>query len=117
MKHLKEFQFMTFHTKLQRVQNHSFDKIDGFIKIHDKITYLVLFHYSYCDKICEKIKYLITEKSGITDSIYYNFGRIRIDSYDSLPIENRLTFHNVIILIKSGVKSGSYKDKSNTEYF
>ena len=76
-----------------------FNKIDGFIKIHDKIRYLVLFDYSFCDKICDKIKYLISEKSGIADSINHNFGRIRIDSYDSLPIEKRLTFYNVIILI------------------
>ena len=54
---------MTFHTKLQRVQNHCvFDKIDRIIKIHDKIRYLVLFDYSYCDKICDKIKYLIVKK-------------------------------------------------------
>ena len=38
------------------------DKIDGFIKIHDNIRYLVLFGYSYCDKNCNKIKYLISEK-------------------------------------------------------
>ena len=41
-----------------------FDKIDGFIKIFDKIRYLALFDCSYCDKICDKIKYLISEKSG-----------------------------------------------------
>ena len=45
----------------------SFKKIDGFIKIYDKISYLVLLDYSYCDKICEKIKYLISEKSSIKD--------------------------------------------------
>ena len=33
-----------------------FNKIDRFIKIHNKIRYLVLFDYSYCDKICDKIK-------------------------------------------------------------
>ena len=79
-----------------------FDEIDVFIKIHDKINYLVIFDYSYCDKICDKkIKYFTSEKSGIKDSINYNFARIRIDSYDSLPIEKILTFHNVITLIKS----------------
>ena len=107
-----------------------FDKIDGFIQIHDKVRYLVLFDFSYCDEICDKIKYLISEKSGITDSINHNFARTRIDSYDYLPIEKILTFHGVIILFKSVVnknknnyyynvflKKGSYKDKSNTEYF
>ena len=42
----------------------SFHKTDGFIKIRDKIRYLVLFNYSYCNNICDKIKYLLIEKSG-----------------------------------------------------
>ena len=62
-----------------------FDKIDGFIKIHDKIRYLVLFDYSICDKICDKIKYL-SGKGCITDSMNHNFARITIDSFDYLPI-------------------------------
>ena len=86
-----------------------FDKIDRFIKIHDKIRYLVLFDYSYCDKVCDKIKYLISEKSGITDSTNHNFERIRINSYDSLTNEKILTFHNGVILIKSVV----HKNKNN----
>ena len=82
------------------------------------------------DKICNKINYLLSEKGGITDSINHNFGKSRIDSYDSLPIEKILTCHNVIILIKSVVNKnkneyyynillgkGSYKDKSDTRYF
>ena len=53
-----------------------------------------------------------------------------MDSYSSLPIEEILTFHNVIILIESVVnknKNNYYydiflekvlcKDKSDTEYF
>ena len=86
-----------------------FDKIDGFIKIHDKIRYLVLFGYSHCDKICDKIKYLISDKSGITDSVNHNFARIRIELYNSLPTEKILTFHNVIILIKSAVDKNKYE--------
>ena len=91
---------------------------------------LLLFDYSYYDKICDKIKFLISEKSGITDSINHNLGRIRIDSYDSLPTEKILTFRNLIILIKSVInknkneyysniilEKGLYKDKSNTKYF
>ena len=94
-------------TKTLRIR---FDKIDGFIKSHDKIKYLVLFNYRYCDKICDKITYLISEESRTTDSINHNFARIRIDSYDSLPIEKILTFHNVIKLINSVVT----KMKMNT---
>ena len=74
-----------------------------------KIQYLVLSYYSFCNKICDKIKYLISKKSGITDSINHNFARIRIDSYDSLAIEKILTFHSVIILITSVVNK--YKNE------
>ena len=63
-------------------------------------------------KICDKVKYLISGKSGITDSINLNFGKIRIDSYNSLPIEKILTFHIVIILIKSVIN----KNKNNYYY-
>ena len=64
------------------------------------------------------------------DSINHNFGKIRIDSSNSLPIEKILTFHNVIILIRSVInkykndyyfnifsEKGSRKDKFNKEYF
>ena len=107
-----------------------FDETDGFIKIYDGIRYLVLFDYGCCDKICDRIKYLISEKGGITDSINNDFARIRIESYNSLPIEKILTFHSVIILIKPVLnknknnyyyniflEKGLYKDKSNTRYF
>ena len=47
-----------------------FDEIDAFSKIHDGIRYLVLFDYGwFYDDTCDTIKYLIREKSGITDSI------------------------------------------------
>ena len=71
------------------------------------------------------------KKRGIKDSITHNFRRIRIESYNSLPIPKISTFRNVIIiLIKLVVnknkndyyynmflKKDSYKDKSNTKYF
>ena len=60
------------------------------------------------DKI-DVFKDLISKKSGITNSINYDFGKIRIDSYNALPIEKLLTFHYVILLIKSVVN----KDKDN----
>ena len=58
----------------------------------DEFRHLVLFSYELFDKICDKIKYLISKKSCITDSINHNFREIRIDSYNSLPIEKILTF-------------------------
>ena len=45
------------------------DKIDGFIKIYDGIKCLELFGHSWNDEICDRIKYLISRKSGITDTI------------------------------------------------
>ena len=41
-----------------------FNKIYGFIKMHNEIRYIVLLDYSNCDKICDKIKYLISEKKS-----------------------------------------------------
>ena len=65
-----------------------FDKIDGFIIILDgKIKHLLLFDYGLFNEMFDKIKYLITEKSGIKNIINHNFGKIRIDSHNSLPIE------------------------------
>ena len=64
------------------------------------------------------------------DSINYNFGKIRIDSYISLAIEKMLTSHNVIILVNSVgnknknnccynifLEKGLYKDKFDARYF
>ena len=56
-----------------------YDGIDGLIKIHNGIRYLVLFDCGWFDKICDRIKYLISGKNGITDSINHNFAKIRID--------------------------------------
>ena len=108
-----------------------FDKIVGFIRVRGgEIRHLVLFDHGLFDKICDKIKYLLSERSCITDGINHNFGKIGIDLYNYLLIVKILTFHNVIILIKSVVnknkneyyyniflEKGSYKDKPNTRYF
>ena len=99
--------------------------MDGFIiSLDGKIKHLILFDYGLFNKICDNIKYLISQKSGITNSINHNFGKIRIDSYNSLPIKKILTFYNVITLIKSVanknknkyyynifLEKGLYKDK------
>ena len=64
------------------------------------IIYLVLFAFERHNAIYNRIEYNISEKSGITESINHNFGKISIDSCNSLPIENIFTCHNIIILIK-----------------
>ena len=106
-----------------------FDEMDGFIKIYDGIRYLMLFGPEQYDAIYNRIRYLISEKSGITDIITHNFARIRIDSCNSLPIQKKLFFHDVIIPIKSVFNKNEnnyyhnvfsekslYEDKYNT-YF
>ena len=81
-------------------------------------------------KFVKGLNVLQVKKCDITDNINHNFGKIRVDSSNSLPVERMLTFHDVIILIKSVVNNhknnyyyniflekGLYKDKSNTECF
>ena len=58
-----------------------------------------MFDHGLFDKNYDKIKYLINENSGITDSINYNFGEIRISLYNSLPNEKILSLHNTLIVI------------------
>ena len=42
-----------------------FDKVDGFIKGYDGISYLILFVPETYDAIYKRIRYLINQKSGI----------------------------------------------------
>ena len=81
-----------------------FEKIGGFIRIYDGTRYLTLFS-SY-----NRIRYLRSLRRGITYIFSNSFAKIKVDSYDSLPIEKRLTLHNVIIHIKSVLN----KDKITT---
>ena len=74
-----------------------FNTVDGFIRVYDWTKYLVLFNSEKYDPIYNRIRYLISQKSGITCIISHNCARIKIDLYDSLPLEK---FHNVIIFIK-----------------
>ena len=74
---------------------------DGFIRVCDGTRYLVLFGEEKHDPICSRSRYLIEVKSGIAYVISHNYAKIEVDSYDSLPLEKTLTFHNVIKHIKS----------------
>ena len=58
-----------------------FNEINGFIKIYDGIRYLLLHYYERYNVNNDRIRYHISEKSGITDSISHNFDRMRIDSW------------------------------------
>ena len=75
-----------------------FDKIGGIIRIYYRSRYLTLFGTRKYDAIYDKIRYLISIKSGITYTISHHFAKVKVDSYDSLPIEKTFTLHNVIML-------------------
>ena len=77
----------------------TWDKVDEIIKIYEVIRYLELSdsydtNYRIYNAIFDRIKNFKSEKSDDKFSIHHNFARIRIDSYNSLPIEKKLTFHN-----------------------
>ena len=78
-----------------------FDKVGRFIRVYDGTRYLILFGPGGYDATYNKIRYLISLKSGITYVISHNYARIKIDLYDVLPLERTLTLHNVVILIRS----------------
>ena len=60
---------MTFHATLQMGPKPLRFRFD---EIVDRIRYLVLFDNEWFYKICDTIKYLIREQSGIKDSIIQN---------------------------------------------
>ena len=74
-----------------------FDKIDGLIRIYDGARYLIFFGSEEYDAIYNRIK--LSLKKGITYIFSHYFAKIKVDSFDSLPLKERLTLHNVIILL------------------
>ena len=67
-------------------------KIDGITRIYDRTRYLTLFGSIKYDAFKDKIRYLITIKSYMTYTIFHYFAKIKVDSYDSLPIEKYIYF-------------------------
>ena len=53
------------------------------------------------DSIYNRIRYLVRVKSDITHVFFPNYAKIKVESYYSLPLVKVLTFHNVVIMIKS----------------
>ena len=64
-----------------------FNKVDEFIRVYDGTRYLVLFGPEKYDAIYNRIKYVISQKNGITFVFSHNYAKIKIDSYDFLPLE------------------------------
>ena len=77
-----------------------FNKINEFIRIYHAARYLTLFSSENYDGFYDRIRYRISLKSGVTYIFSHYFAKIKVDSYDSLPIGKRLTSHNVLKLMK-----------------
>ena len=86
--------------------------MDGFIRVYDGTRYLVLFRSKKYDFIYNRIRYLINVKSGIIYIISYNYAKIKVDSYNPLPLEKAANFH-VLILINSVFNKDKNKYYSN----
>ena len=112
---MKIFQFILYNISYKtstgpKPLRIGFDKIDGVLISHDsKIKHFILFDYELFNKFWDKIKYLISKKSGITNRINHTFWKIRIESYNFFPVKKMLTFHNVIKPIKSVVNKNKNK--------
>ena len=87
-------------------------KIDDFIRVSDGTRYFVLFGSKKCYFIYNKTQYLIGIKRGKIYFISYSYAKIKVTLCDSLPLEKTMTFHNVMVLIKSVFS----KDKNNCYY-
>ena len=92
--------------------NIRFDEIDGFTGVYDGTRDLVLFESVKYDLICNRVRYLIGEKRGIKFSVSHIRQKIHLYPYDFLPLKKTMTFHNVIILIKTVFN----KDKNKYYY-
>ena len=69
-----------------------FDEIDGFIRIYDGGRYLTMFGSEKYDATYDRIRYLISLKSGITYIFFHCFANVKDDS---LVIEKILPLNNI----------------------
>ena len=77
----------------------SFNKVDGIVRVYDGTRYLVLPGGEKFDFFYNRIKYDIGVKKWYYLLFSHNYARIKVDSFDSLPLEKT---KNVVIHIKSG---------------
>ena len=61
-------------------------KINGYIRVYDGTSSLVLFGIKKYS-IYDRIRYLVNVECDITYIISHNYATIKVDSYDSLPLE------------------------------
>ena len=68
--------------------------------VSDGTRHLTLFGSEKFDAIYDRIRQLLNLKSGITYICSNFLVKIKVDSYNYLPMQKTLTLHNVIMLIK-----------------
>ena len=90
-----------------------FDKIDGFIRVYVRSRYLVSLGTEKYHAIYSRVKYFTGQKSGIRNAFSRYYTKIKVDSYDSSPIEKMLILHNVMMHINSVL----YKDQNYYYYY
>ena len=69
-----------------------FNETDGFIRAYDGSTYLLILVLEKYDVIYNRIRYLISLKSSMTDVFSHYYAKIKVNSYDSLPLEKNVDF-------------------------
>ena len=107
-----------------------FDKIGRYIRVYNWTRNLVLFGNGIYDSIYNSIRYLISIKSDIKYIISHNNVTIKVDTFNSLPLDKTNTFRKVMILTKSVwnkdkniyyyntfLEKGLCKYKSDRRYF
>ena len=67
-----------------------FDEINGFIRVYYGNRYLVLFGLKKYDAIYDRIKYLVSQKSGITYAFSHYYTKIKVDSYGSFAYRKNI---------------------------
>ena len=73
----------------------------------------IIWPWKKYDAIDNKIRYFIGQKIDITYVIFHNYARVKIDSYDSLPLEKTLNLRNIIMLIRSVFDADQNRDYYN----
>ena len=91
--HTKMFQYITYKTligaKPLRIR---FNNVDAFIRFYDGTRSLVLFDPEKYYAIYNRIRYFICQKKYHYTCFSYNYVRMKVNSYNFLSLENKLTF-------------------------
>ena len=93
-----------------------FNKIGGFIKVYDRTRYLSLFGPEKDYSIYNRTRYLIEVENCIISAFSHYYAKIKVDSYDPLPIGKTLILNNVIILIKSVLNKDQNHNRLSEKY-